>query len=518
MINAAFNLIGENVLSTLLYVYLAIEVTFYFIYDFYFVPKANEWVEPQPYRDYGKDRCRIVVRILTRVAKLAHYRGQTTREGIRDYILGCYDPITITSSTAEKEDIVTFFNEKPLSEIPGLRRLSTGATSSTLSSNSSQSSADLCSDDQSEKEEDSQTASTRWTIPELGRADLEHLLCWACFGKKRERFLEWEEHELTRTVNTIEERYGLYFTPGSTGRFKARNLSLDDGNSLHRPLLVYLIGMVFYFLGSCVLRMAGFRRTVTSNGLVGWYRSPQNDSAAKQLPYIFFHGIAPGCLFFYTPALLFGLFNDGRAQFLIELPNITWRIGFHVLSETEFVEGVAEVVNSYLPEDQPLSIIGHSFGSVPMTWLMHAPEFRSRIRQYALLDPVTLKLSEKDIMVNFLYTKKLNRIRVLAGSELFTEYYLRRHFFFFNSELWLEDIPETTHSLIFLSENDEIVNAPDVKELIDYHREASPQQKLHLTYWEGVNHGHWISKPGEWRKIKAFLLEQELSILRETRL
>ncbi|GAX17010.1 hypothetical protein FisN_5Hh392 [Fistulifera solaris] len=515
MLNAAFISIEENILSTLLYVYLAIEVIFYFIFHFHFVPKANEWVEPQPYRDYGKDRCRIVVRILTRVAKLAQYRGQATREGIRDYILGCFDPIT--PSTTNKEDIVTFSNEKPLSELPGLRRLSTGATSSTLSSNSSQSSSDLCSDDQSDKEEDSQSESARWTIQELGRADLENLLCWACFGKKRERFLEWEEKEMTRTVKTIEERYGLYFEPGSTGRFKARNLSLDDGNSLHRPLLVYLIGMLFHFFGSCVLRMAGFRRTFTSNGLVGWYRSPRNESAAKLLPYLFFHGIAPGCLFFYTPALLFGLFNDGRAQFLFELPNITWRIGFHVLGEKDFVEGVAQLVNSYLPKDQPISLVGHSFGSVPMTWLLHS-SLRSRIRHFVLLDPVTLKLSQKDVMVNFLYTKKVNRIRILAGSELFTEYYLRRHFFFYNSELWLEDIPQTTHSLIFLAEKDEIVNAADIKELIDYHKKASPEQKLKLTYWKGANHGHWIGKPSKWREIKESLLEQELSILQEMRL
>jgi hypothetical protein len=516
MIHAAFNLIGGNFLFSLLYVYLAIEATFYFVFHFYFVPKANEWVEPQPYRDYGKDRCRIVVRILTRVAKLAQYRGQSTREGIRDYILGCFDPIS--PFTAKKEDIVTFSNEKQLSEIPGLRRLSTGATSSILSSNSSQSSSDLCSDDQSDKEEDSQSESTRWTIPELGRDDLEHLLCWACFGKKRERFLEWEEKEMKRTVNTIEERYGLYLASGSTGRFKPRNLSLEDGNSLHRPLLVYLIGILLHFLGYCVLRIAGFRRTVTSKGLVGWYRSPRNESATKLLPCIFFHGIAPGCLFFYTPALLFGLLNDGRAQFLFELPNITWRIGFHVLSESEFVDGVAEVLNSYLPTHEPISLLGHSFGSVPMTWLLHSPQFRSRIRQFALLDPVTLKLSQKDVMVNFLYTKKLNRIRILAGSELFTEYYLRRHFFFYNSELWLEDIPDTMHSLIFLAEKDEIVNAADVKELIDYHKEASPGQKLKSVYWEGVNHGHWLGKPRQWRTIKEALSEQELSIVRETRL
>ena len=514
---AVFDLIRENILSHLLGIYVAIEVTFYFIFHYQLVPKANEWVEPQPYRDYGNDRCLIVVRILTRVAKLAQYRGQTTRQGIRDYLLGCFDPISHVSKIVDKAEVVTFTNEKPLSEIPGLRRLSREATSSTLSSNSSQSSSDIYSDDQSDKEEDdSQSGSARWTILELGREDVEQLICWACFGKKRERFDDWEEKEMQRTVCTLEERFGLYFAPGSTGQFKARNLSLEDGNPLHRPLLVYLMGLLFYFLGSCVLRMAGFRRTVTTKGLVGWYRAPRNECTAKQLPYIFFHGIAPGCLFFYTPTLLFGLFNDGRAQFLFELPNITWRIGFHVLTETDFVEGVAEVVDLYLPKDRPVSVLGHSFGSVPVTWLLHSPQFRSRIRQVVLLDPVTLKLSQRDVMVNFLYTKTLNRIRILAGSELFTEYYLRRHFFFYNSELWLEDIPNTAQSLIFLAEKDEIVNSPDVKELIDYHKEISPEQKLDLVYWEGVNHGHWITKPNQWRKIKESLLEQEHSILRES--
>jgi hypothetical protein len=292
-------------------------------------------------------------------------------------------------------------------------------------------------------------------------------------------------------------------------------LSLEDVDPLHRPLFVYLLVMVWKMFVGLVLRLAGFQRVSSrKTGLVGWYR-PARDAASEQLlPLLFFHGLAPGGLMFYLPMLLFGLMNDGRTCFLFVNTNITCEIGFKALSENQFVEGVSEIVDKFLSPSRGLSLCGHSFGSVPMTWLMHAGGFRHRIKQFVLLDPVTILLSEPDVMVNFLYKKEVSKIRMLAGSELFTEYYLRRHFFFYNSELWLDDIPDGLQPIIALSEKDEIVNAPNVKE----HIEFFGSKDLKCLYWKGATHAYCVTNLQKWREIKGAMLQQELALVKQKKI
>ena len=111
-------------------------------------------------------------------------------------------------------------------------------------------------------------------------------------------------------------------------------------------------------------------------------------------------------------------------------------------------------------------------------------------------------------MVNFLYAEELDKIRMVASSELFTEYYLRRHFAWYNSELWLEDVD--CPMLIGLSENDEIINATKVKQEVERHAKSAK-----LVYWNGVGHGACIQSPTKWRHFKQLMLEQELQIVQQ---
>jgi hypothetical protein len=157
-----------------------------------------------------------------------------------------------------------------------------------------------------------------------------------------------------------------------------------------------------------------------------------------------------------------------------------------------------------------------------MTWLLHSPAFRDRIKQYTLLDPVSILLSEKDVMANFLYTKDVSKFRMVAASELFIEYYLRRHFYFYNSELWLDDIPKGVQTIIALSGNDEIVNAPRVRDFCTafagdcFHqknKDASSSSTLKQIFWADKGHGCCVGSPAKWREIKTAMLQQELAIV-----
>lgn len=376
-----------------------------------------------------------------------------------------------------------------------------------------------------------------------------------------------------------------------------RRLSLDDAQPWHRPLAVYL---VVYFLqhvvAGLILRLAGFVRVVSpTTGLTGWVRGGGKNSGAREktnapiatldsgeavlqnMPLIFFHGIAPAGVLFYLPMLLFGLLkNDNRPCLLVDHPNISCNLAFHVLSEQETVTGVEELVEiaGWSDPNIALTVCGHSFGSCPISWLLHNPHFRPRVRLCILLDPVTLLLSDPAVMINFLYSREVSNISVIASSELFTEYYLRRHFSWYNSEMWLDEVmaptPSSTvedkgdtgsniddtsnrrtpsfqplHVIVALSEHDEIVDAPKVKRHMDLflERQALSQQhtlqeqsqsqqlqhlnctdnsssnnnnssmgRLRTIYWTDAKHASCVKDPRKWRDIRTAMLQSEHTV------
>jgi len=119
-------------------------------------------------------------------------------------------------------------------------------------------------------------------------------------------------------------------------------------------------------------------------------------------------------------------------------------------------------------------------------------------------------------MVNFLYAQELDKIRMVASSELFTEYYIRRHFAWYNSELWLDDVDKGCNLLVCLSEKDEIINAGKVRQELDRYS-STVAKKPTTLFWDGVGHGACIYTPSKWKEIKSLMLTQELNIVKGRR-
>jgi hypothetical protein len=74
-----------------------------------------------------------------------------------------------------------------------------------------------------------------------------------------------------------------------------------------------------------------------------------------------------------------------------------------MMTHSAILNGVNEVLDRFLPAKSNLIVVGHSFGTIPLTWLLHCPELKHTIVQALLLDPVSILLaSEPNTMVNFL--------------------------------------------------------------------------------------------------------------------
>jgi hypothetical protein len=376
-----------------------------------------------------------------------------------------------------------------------------------------------------------------------------------------------------------------------------RQLQLEKVTSLHRPLLFYMwIQMIQYVLCTIVLKyIFGFQRIQSKNGLRGWYYSvtktnknpseQQQQQAKRHQIYVFFHGVAPGGLVLYLPMLLFGIFRDHMKNrpkqkrqknnnangmdktattsiFFFENPNISTTLNaYHALSEEETCQGIYELIHTCLDIPQmktkknnnnnvthqesirqeknnanvQLIVVGHSFGTCQVSWMIHSKLFTDWIHTIVLLDPVSILLSDPDVMINFFYRNehaKKNRyqkfIRLLGSSELFTQCYLRRHFAWYNSELWLEhDIIRNPNQnwniLIALSGNDNIVNATKVKNHIEWVFHSSNQSndnhtyecidknggnqpggfnQKKLIYWDNAGHADCVKETRKWDELR----------------
>lgn len=347
------------------------------------------------------------------------------------------------------------------------------------------------------------------------KENMDEFFSWAFFGKDHNNLEPWMAAELRLIYDMIESRCNLTYAPGYTPGLKPMRLTLDPLQPSYRPLLIYALFGSMQVFCRLFLSVSGFSFYTTSSGLRYWYRAPLAASDPHtQLPLLFFHGIAPGGIALYLPMLLWGLGCDGRPLMLFENPAISFSICLKSLTDTETVQGVWEAVQTHLPHSG-VSVVGHSFGSCQLTWLLHSRDAH-RIRQVVLMDPVSVLLSEPDVMNNFLYSRKAVRGRSIGvvANELFVEHYLRRQFAWYNSELWLDDIPSHCKVIVCLSDKDEILNADKIKREIDIQL-AETGGELDLILWEGGGHAYCVSRPDAWRQLRLAMRRQEHLIAKQ---
>jgi hypothetical protein len=398
-----------------------------------------------------------------------------------------------------------------------------------------------------------------WTIKGLGLMVVRKLFAWVLFSKDIDDLEGWEKDELDQAFRIIgQERLGLVFHDDSNHqqqhehdqddrmtvaapskkqqRLRPLRMSLEDVQISHKPLTIYILVYMIKFGTSAILRCSGFRRIVTRSGLVAWFRpsqqkKKQDDDEQEPIlpqlqPLLFFHGVSPAPLTICLPMILNGLAADRRrAVVLFENPTISWSLGFYALSEQDTLDGVQQVVHEYLDtntnssneKQQRLAIAGHSFGSCCVTWLIRSPTLRNRVGQIILLDPVTILLSEPSVVVNFLYANhrraRLDLLEIVS-SELFTQYYIRRHFSWYNSELWMPDVPSDIPITIALSGKDDIVDAPAVREhVLQFQHEHGGRDRrgaIELLYWPNLPHAMCVAFPDKWAQVEQAMLQQEL--------
>jgi pimeloyl-ACP methyl ester carboxylesterase len=369
----------------------------------------------------------------------------------------------------------------------------------------------------------------------LQKDNMDEFLSWAFFGVHYSTIQSSSDmlKALNEFYQTLESEACLTFEPGKNVNFTPRCFTFEKVNSLYRPYCVYAGVALMRMAANIILTIIGFQQYTCERGMRYWHRAAK--SYPNESPFLFFHGIAPGGHAPYLPMIFLGLLREDSSRrdiFFFENKPVSYLMCFDAVSEEDSVHGILEAVNRHLgsKSTRNLTLCGHSLGSCQLTLMVKSPHLRDRIQTLILIDPVSILLSEPDVMINFLYTRRESeeledksnswarklirffhesKIHLVASSELFIENYLRRNFAWYNSELWLADIPNECKVLVCLSEHDEIVNSTKVDREISEHNNLVRSQKINSVgpvieklMWKSVGHAHCITHPDRWMDIR----------------
>ncbi len=381
-------------------------------------------------------------------------------------------------------------------------------------------------------------------IATINHEGMQEFLSWGFFDKFLHELENWEKEELNIMFGILEEKYGIIYPKKNNRlaapceiefpRLKPRRFTLEAGNPRHRPFISYAVIWILRQISYSLMRLMGYQRFYSSCGSSGkllsyWFKPGKtNIHRIESRAILFFHGIAPGGLMGYLPFLrncLNGKGIESSPIFLFENLPITYHLSFEALSEEETVHGVETALRAHGFSDRNCQLVlcGHSFGSFITTWLLKAENLVPMIQKLILLDPVSILLSNPDVVLNVLYNggedcageenfqkiAKRHIINLVASSELFIGNYLRRHFAWYNSELWIEDIPEHVDVHIYLAENDAIINANEVRQELDRHHHkhrAGVKKSIQYKFWEGHAHGDCVVNPRLWIDVSHSFL------------
>jgi pimeloyl-ACP methyl ester carboxylesterase len=324
---------------------------------------------------------------------------------------------------------------------------------------------------------------------------------WAMYAKYLHEISEQDLNEIKEVIAIAQQRLHLPLEEGHNPHVRHIHMTLEPLHYLHRPLLMYALIQSKNILTGIGLRAMGYRK-YSFKSLSYWYRSsstPSHPSGSSSIsgcivpahdthhPTVFFHGITTG----WAPyALLIEYLKDNRTVLLFDLDNIQMNsLNFFMPSPEFYCACVKSVLD--LHSIQRVNLVGHSFGTITTGWF--AKYYPSYTAHITLIDPVSLLLSQPNVAYNFLYRPPVTFMQWLlylgAASELTIAYSLRRNFWWYRNQLWLEDLDPTIGVHASLAGRDEVCDSSVVREYLMIC--AKERLKLRDAQQQQQSQGEW---------------------------
>jgi pimeloyl-ACP methyl ester carboxylesterase len=310
-------------------------------------------------------------------------------------------------------------------------------------------------------------------------------LAWGMFHKYLNTVTPQEAREIDEVLEYIESQHPEIHNlkPGMNPAVSNCSMTLEPLPIIHRPLILYVTVNLMETLANAVfLRACGFH-SMEHDGMHYWYSENGGHDGDKEFkhssdgsePLVFLHGISTGWMLYMNIVKALGA---KRTLILVDLNAIKIKsLHFDMPTPEQFVKRVNGILQKH--RITQASFVGHSFGSVTAGWFVRY--FPDKVSHLTLIDPVTILLSFPEVAYSFLYREPTTLmewiIHLTAARELTVSHTLRRHFWWYNNALWLEDVPARIGIVIGVSSRDEIIHPQAVYEYTRNCRELRLQAR-----------------------------------------
>jgi len=367
-------------------------------------------------------------------------------------------------------------------------------------------------------------------------------LAWAMVGKRLDDVTE-KDMELILKVSEYAAQHHpavAKVKPGFNPDVRHCAMTLEPIPIIHRPLLTYvLVNLMEIVFNTIFLKACGFQ-SLEIDGMTYWYKNQGllNSSAGSssspssafpstcstgQEPLVFLHGISTGWMLYLQIAKAL---SHNRTLILVDLDAIKIKsMTFKMPTPLQFVDKFCRLLDRHHIER--VSVVGHSFGSITAGWL--ATHCAHRVSHLTLIDPVSMLLAFPEVSYSFLYRqpRKLTEwvIYLMASRELTISHTLHRHFWWYNNNFWLEDVPAHIGVVVGLASGDEITNPQALQEYVancQAKRAAKRGSRnadgtaveiapIECLLWEGYSHGQILAPTGHQAYLVATVKANEMA-------
>lgn len=305
-------------------------------------------------------------------------------------------------------------------------------------------------------------------LNDIGREGIKDWLSWAFFEDRLDSNTEEELEEYTKH---FEQILGQTFAKGY-GKAKPIRLTLDEV-TLHgyRSLTWYFCVGFVDFLTYMRLCRNGYHHhrmafkdfftlfPLRPVALTAQQKSPvkhltywhRPHTAKDRLPVLFIHGIGIG-LYPYVNFLddLLEHVDDGHSSssegqigvIALEIMPVSFRITHAALGKEEMCREINTILE-YHGWDKCV-LLGHSYGTVTATHMLHNKVLQPKIASVLLIDPVCFLLHNPDVAYNFTVRMPTHanewQLWYFASQDPGVAHTLCRRFFWSENVLWLDDL------------------------------------------------------------------------------
>lgn len=378
----------------------------------------------------------------------------------------------------------------------------------------------------------------RWN--EIRKDNMLEWLAWSLFSMPLEEVrredaemdlkAEPRSNLLEEILIRFENRAGSRLEPGYNPKLAKRviRLTIDPIKIELRPFGLYLLFNVGTLTLKYFLRRAGFRDAQCSDrspqGLKYLIRKPPgwDDQPAKtrSVPLIFAHGLGIGLCQYaaFLNYLAHAPWALNKPVVILIQPSISQEVfsAQHLKppSRESLAADVIQLIYAENFAETGVELVGHSMGTIVMTWIVKCLSHKGIIKRICLIDPVCFCLWEPHVCYNFLYSKPrtgIERIiRYFVGTELGVAHHLHRYFEWRSNILWPFEIPGFTDPKrfrVFLSEKDSVLNPERVRR---YLVANGMSESRGVSTAKGAAHGESIIEMGHhFDPVKKWLEDRE---------